>query len=316
MPTSSRLVVKPLVAAVSPRVRGLAEWSPQQKTVALLAIIGQVLEEYAEYLPLTIRQIFYRLVGAHGYAKTERAYKNLGECLNRARRAGLVPFESIRDDGADITIRTGYGSAADLIDRWRSSAKYFRLDRWQNQRRRLVFMVEAAGMKPQIEDAVANYGVPVIPAGGFDSTTAKHDLAKALGDNDGLTEILHIGDHDPSGGHLFLSMAEDVEQLIADMGLDGSAEFTRLAVTPEQIERLHLPTSPAKETDDRAFEGATTQAEAIPPDVLAQIVRDAITERLDLAAFNEVLEREKRIRKSLTGTLDRLIRGRGVEDAP
>jgi hypothetical protein len=280
---------------------------PAAEDLALLEIIRQVLEEYVEYLPLTIRQIFYRLVGAHGYEKTERAYKNLGECLNRARRAGLVPFDTIRDDVAEIVVRTGYESAADLIDTWRRDAETFRLDRWPNQPQRLVLMVEAAGMKPQIENAVGTYRVPVIPSGGFDSLTAKHDLAQALGENDKLTEVLHIGDHDPSGGHLFLSMEEDVEQLIADMGLPGRAEFTRLAVTPEQIRRLRLPTAPPKATDDRAFEGATTQAEAIPPDVLAQIVRDAVTERLDQVAFKKVLEREKCIRKELTEKLARLL---------
>ena len=33
----------------------------------------------ADHLSLTIRQIFYRLVGAHGYEKTEQAYDRLIE---------------------------------------------------------------------------------------------------------------------------------------------------------------------------------------------------------------------------------------------
>ena len=33
-----------------------------------------VLAEYGDHLPLTVRQIFYRLVAAHGYAKSERGY--------------------------------------------------------------------------------------------------------------------------------------------------------------------------------------------------------------------------------------------------
>lgn len=46
-----------------PRVKGFATWRPQKKTLALLEDIDAVLEEYSGYLPLTIRQIFYRLVG-------------------------------------------------------------------------------------------------------------------------------------------------------------------------------------------------------------------------------------------------------------
>jgi hypothetical protein len=81
------------------RVRGFAPWRPSGKSQALLEIVHTILVEYVNYLPLTVRQIFYRLVGAYDYPKTERAYKNLGEKLNRARRAGLVDWAAIRDDG-------------------------------------------------------------------------------------------------------------------------------------------------------------------------------------------------------------------------
>jgi hypothetical protein len=48
------------------RPRGFADWSPRPDTMALLDTVRSVLDEYADYLPLTVRQIFYRLVGAHG----------------------------------------------------------------------------------------------------------------------------------------------------------------------------------------------------------------------------------------------------------
>jgi hypothetical protein len=61
--------------------------------------IDAVLAEYIDQLPLTARQIFYRLVGAYAYSKSERDYKRLQEILVRARRAQIVPFAHIRDDG-------------------------------------------------------------------------------------------------------------------------------------------------------------------------------------------------------------------------
>jgi hypothetical protein len=48
------------------RVRGFAPWRPAPDTLALLDLTRAVLVEYAAYLPLTLRQVFYRLVGAHG----------------------------------------------------------------------------------------------------------------------------------------------------------------------------------------------------------------------------------------------------------
>jgi hypothetical protein len=161
-----------------------------------------------------------------------------------------------------------------------------------------VLLCEAAGMVPQLGSVVEDYGLPVISSGGFESVTEKHKLAVELSDYAEPVEVLHIGDHDPSGAHLFLAMAEDV-QAFADWPIT----FTRLAVIPEQIEELALPTAPAKATDRRAFEGETCQAEAIPPDVLAAIVLDAIQSRLDQSAFDEVIERELAMQLDLDGRL-------------
>ena len=87
------------VTRIRTRARGFAPWNPQAKTLQLLDQVRAVLGEYEDYLPLTIRQIFYRLVGAHSFEKTEQAYERLCETLNRARRARLISMNAIRDDG-------------------------------------------------------------------------------------------------------------------------------------------------------------------------------------------------------------------------
>lgn len=280
------------------RVRGFASWSPRSETLVLLAQVRAVLIEYAAYLPLTVRQIFYRLVGAAGYPKSETAYGRLCETLNRARRAGLIRFDAIRDDGTILREPSAWDGAGEMVRAFIANAEGFRLDRQTGQPRRLLFAIEAAGMVPQIERVTAPFGIAVHSSGGFDSLTAKHDLARMLA-GWGSAEVLHIGDHDPSGVHLFMSMAEDVRALASE----GDIGFARLAVTPEQIEAMGLPTAPAKATDRRAFDGETVQAEAIRPDVLAGIVRQAIESRLDRAAYSAVLAEEETIRTRLMGEL-------------
>ena len=134
-------------------------------------------------------------------------------------------------------------------------------------------------MVPQIERIADPYGISVQSAGGFDSLTCKHDLALKLGEWPAV-EILHIGDYDPSGAHIFSSLAEDVQALARDLGKAGKLMFSRLVVTRRQIDELRLPTAPPKETDRRSFNDTeTVQAEAIPPDVLARIVQNAIDQR-------------------------------------
>ena len=60
------------------RPRGFAPWNPTAESRALIETVRAILDEYRAYLPLTVRQIFYRLVCAHDYEKTEQAYERLG----------------------------------------------------------------------------------------------------------------------------------------------------------------------------------------------------------------------------------------------
>jgi len=251
------------VQRVRTRVRGFAPWSPEKATLALLDQVRGVLSEYANHLPLTIRQIFYRLVGAHDYEKTERAYQRLAEHLNRARRARIIPMTVIRDDGGAISEPDHWDSAEQFMATIHAMANGFTLDHSAGQAIRLVVICEAGGMVPQLERVAHPFGVMVMSGGGFDSTTDRHNFAAALAGHDRPTEVLHIGDHDPSGVSMFLAFLEDVEAFTRELG--GSAIFTRLAVTPQQIGEYRLPTAPPKATDRRAFAGETCQAEALPP---------------------------------------------------
>jgi hypothetical protein len=281
------------------RVRGYAGWKPQAKSLVLLGQVQAILIEYHDHLPLTARQIFYRLVGAHGYPKAETAYDRLCEMLNRARRCGRIPWEHIRDDGTVRRDPHCYQDTDELLRTFAAEVNRFRLDRQDGQPVRLLFAVEAGGMVPQVERIAAAYGISVMSSGGFDSVTAKHELAGAAKEWPAI-EVLHIGDHDPSGVHMFSALAEDVRAFV---GSGHDIRFTRLAVTPEQMEELRLPTAPPKKTDRRAFRGQTAQAEAIAPSIMAGIIRDAINSRIDHAIRADVLQEEEAAKEALSPVL-------------
>ena len=61
------------------------DYRPYGKTRELLDRVGDVLDEYADYLPLTVRQILYLLMARIGYPKD--GYNRLCEVLVNARRA-------------------------------------------------------------------------------------------------------------------------------------------------------------------------------------------------------------------------------------
>jgi hypothetical protein len=282
------------------RVRGYAPWDPKPLTLAVIAKVKEVIAEYA--IALTIRQIFYRLVGKYRYEKTERAYDRLGDYLNRARRAGIIGWDSIRDDGDIVPAIPGFTGPDDFWENVKGWAEDYFVTPVSDTY--VEIWVEAAGMVPQIE-AVANpFGVRVIPGGGFSSTSARRRAARRLIEMVKAGKrvvVLLIGDFDPSGGSIMDVLAEDV---IA-FGV-AEAEFVRLAVTEEQARQYNLPSAPQKQTDKRGEHMAETwQAEALDPDVLAEIVRLALTDLIGDKAVAEAERQTKTDREEILAGIDK-----------
>jgi len=87
----------------------------------------------------------------------------------------------------------------------------------------------------------------------------------------------------------------------ADRDKPGLVEIRRVALTPQQIATLDVTTTPdeIKPTDsrsrafiERGLEPAA-QLEAIPPDALSTVARQAVEHTLDLKVLAESRERER-----------------------
>jgi len=296
------------------RVRGFAPWKPHAKTQAVLDDIQDVLTTLGAYWPLTCRQIGYRLLGYPGYAKTEAHFANVIEIVGRARRAGLIPWDAIRDD--HIYRRGGDGFTG--IDHFRESVKEsaasYALDRQIGQPQHLEIWVEAAGMVPQVASMVDDWSVPVRSTQGFDSITAKQAIARTIALRDISTIIGVIGDHDAHGLAVIDSRSEDVEAFVDGFLTDytkhggdpltGEVEFVWLATRPDQIDSLGLDSKP--HSDSRRADGSikqfvgdsteawdrTVQAEAINPPDLEAIVQKFVEDRFDDTILAKVKTRE------------------------
>jgi hypothetical protein len=277
------------------RVRGFAPWEPRAESRAVLEQAQAIIAEYEPQWPLTLRQVFYALVGRHGFDKTEQAYERLGNYLNRARRAELVPFDAIRDGQTTAIEPLAFTSRAHFIEVAKRLASNYRMDRQTGQAQVLEVWCEAAGMAPQIGQVVDEYGVAVYSSGGFESLTEKYDAAARMALRDRLTVVLLIGDFDPSGLSRMVSFAEDVAALAAGLDCDPEPEFDTILLTREQVARYQLPGAPPKPKDKRGvwLDGEqTVQVEALPPDMLAAEVRRAVTPWIDLEALIEVQRQE------------------------
>ncbi|MEV1049029.1 hypothetical protein [Streptomyces sp. NPDC049916] len=263
--------------------------------------MDQVLERYSAQLPLTIRRVWYSLISNGVMVKEERTYKQTVELLGMARRSGRIPWEALCDDTEIRAEPLAYEGPDDFRAGLRRAALEYRLGRQAGQPVRLEIVCETAGMVPQLVAVADAYGVPVGSGSGFNALPAKRGaVLRAAADGHREVRVFVVSDWDPSGVHLFSALAEDVTAFAAVDRPGTEVVFERLAVTEQQIAEYQLPTAPQKASDRRSFSGtSTTQAEALPPDVLADVLKTAIAAHRDTRVLAAVLEREEEERRRL-----------------
>jgi hypothetical protein len=284
------------------RDRGYITWRPTRRICAKLDVVQGVLATYHDQLPMTVRQIFYVLVARLVIQKTALEYRNLAYVLRKARRARIIPFEHVHDQGSTLPgALLGFSDAGDLAWLIRHEVRTFDLDPLTAQPHPVILWCEAAGMLAQLKRVGAPYGVDAIAGGGFDSITDKWKIVQLVREAGRPFEVLHVGDLDRHGESIFEVLAEDVPAFDEH---EGNVSFTRVAVTPEQI-RLH-------ELPEDFEKPGVVQAEALPPDVLAQIVDAAIRERLDL----DLVAETKQLSASIRADHEARLRVAGLWGAP
>jgi hypothetical protein len=241
----------------------------------------------------------------------------LCEYLNRARRAKQIPFEHIRDDGISVIDHAHYADENAFYKHIHDEGKAYKRDKLTRQKVNIRVYCEAAGMMPQLERVCEPYSIPVYSCSGFDSLSAKYKLKefcwRQFVYKGRPTVILHLGDHDPSGESIFNDgLVQDIHAFLAEdvphKDPREVADFERVALVEEHVERYSLETEPPKATDSRTanWKGARTgacQLEALPPDKLAELLETAIKRRLDMTVYREDLKAEEEERRRITKAL-------------
>lgn len=306
------------------------QWCPRPEA---LELIGQVQNVIANSTyQVSVRFLFYRLVGLHGYPKTELAYKNLAELLVKARRAQLIPFSDIADSDPMLGMgATGFTGRASFL-RMKRSANGYDLDPQIGQPYYIELWSEDAGSVPMLAGMTSRYPVDIYSTGGFSSVTVTHAIAKRVMGRELPTIFLHIGDFDPSGESIFKSMSQDVGSFIAhETGCyfdeetgetemnDGGPDFRpiRVALTREQANRWNLETAPPKRSDSRSrnWVGETVQVQAMSEDQMRTVVTEAILDHYDTDQA-EWLARKSRYQQKQIAPLLRDAVDRVIEDLP
>ncbi|MGO9154113.1 hypothetical protein [Mycobacterium sp.] len=259
---------------------------------------GRVLDEARVIVesydtPVTLRQLFYRLVAAELLPNVASAYKRLSAVTAEARRDGTFP--ELSDRTRQVHEYQTFFSPRHAVDYVR---RIYRRDRTENQDVSLYLGVEKNGIVSQLQAWFGRpLGLPILALGGYASQSYADEVAAHVEQQNRPAVLLYAGDHDPSGW--------DIPRDFVDR-TDCWKHVHRVALTPEQIDEHDLPEAMGKETDSRKTGfvqrfGRLVQVEldALPPDVLRRLYQDALDSYWDESTFEAVIEREATERAEL-----------------
>lgn len=254
--------------------------------------------------PMTVRQVFYRMVSEGLIAKKESEYGNVvSRLLTQMRRDDEIPFGWIADNTRWMRKPDSYSDVESFLD---IVSRSYRRSLWDSQDAYVEMWLEKDALAGVLMDVTGPWDVPLMVTRGYPSVSFLFEAAEAMSYQRKPAYLYYLGDHDPSG----VDIPRFVEQSIRERAPNIDLHFERLAVNEDQIRTYDLLTRPTKKTDSRSksFEGESVEVDALPPDVLRAIASTAIEQHIDLDRLEwmRAVENEER---ALIKRMTKLKRG-------
>lgn len=266
----------------------------QRAKLRLVEIASRIIEEYtAKGYNLTLRQVYYQLVARDIIPNNERSYENLGSLISNARLAGLISWKAIEDRTRNLRGASHWTTPGGIIH---SAASSYNLDKWEGQEYRVEVWVEKDALVDVVGRACGKLDLNYFSCRGYVSQSEMWEASQRLIDyqRDGQQPvIIHLGDHDPSG----IDMSRDIQERLEMF--EAEPIFRRVALNMDQIRLYEPPPNPAKVTDSRAngyikrFGHESWELDALPPEVISDLITNTATEYLDADRFNQIVDEQE-----------------------
>lgn len=262
-------------------------------------LIDTAREVLTEYRPMTVRQIYYRLVSRQIIKNNRSQYQAVSRALVAARKEGSIPWSWVEDR---LRIPRGVSMWEDLRSFSETARRSYRRDVWDTQPNYVECWLEKDALSGIFGDILRPYGVTLNVGRGYDGWSSIHNAANRYGDGDGVY-VLYFGDFDPSGIDIARSLGERLRFF------DCLPEIEMCALLEEDIYRYDLPPDFTKAKDSRSpsfvsrYGDVAVELDALPVEVLQDRIREGIEDLMDLDALDGVKTDERREREYLTEAL-------------
>ena len=240
----------------------------------------------------SVRHVFYLMAVEGIVEKSQKGYNKIVYALGRMRKDGDIPYHWIVDNTRWMMKSASFDSTEEFIQ---NCVKTYRKSLWSDAEVTVEVWCESDSIAGVLIDITDEWDVPLMATKGFSSLSFTHAAAESLSAVGRPAFIYYFGDYDPSGKHI----AKDTEKKLRKHATV-DIHFEQLGVLPWQIDEWNLPGKPPKNGDSRAknFKGECVEVEAIPPNTLKGICKEAIMrhldqDRVDRLRVIEGLEREQ-----------------------
>ena len=277
----------------------------------LAALDAALVQIVASNSPITVRGVFYQAVGRGLVPKDEtKGYRLVQRRLMKLRETGDIPYGWIADRSRRVLGHARYQDAADFA---RTVKTRYRQDYWTESEEFVEIWIEKDALAGVVAPVVIDeFGLDLYVTRGFASVTYLQEAAEDIALEGRPVYVYLFTDYDPAGRNIADKVAEELE----DRSCDSEVCVERVAVTPEQIEELKLPTRPTKRSSRRAptyYEAThgdvSVELDTIPPPELRRLVTECILRHMDPWRLEQMRMVEQQEREGLA----RLLAGGGAE---
>jgi hypothetical protein len=260
---------------------------------------------------LSVRQVHYQLLNdrpkislrsGDRYENTKECYQNqLIAILAKMRKSGLIPYERIIDETRPEILNNFYGNSAEFIKREYDNflGNYYR-NLTQSQPHHIEIICEKLTLKNLIHETTAEFTIPLTIGRGYSSLSALHRIAARYwkSGKDKLV-LLILSDLDPDGDAIATSLTRTFRDEF-DIP-ENKITALRVALSPWQVEELSIPPQMTAKKSSSKYQGfvkergsdAVYELEAVPPEKLKELLRDAIISILDIDLYNAEIQKER-----------------------
>lgn len=285
---------------------------PYRRTEILTAAIVDVFEDFEG--SMSTRQVSYQLVSRGDVENCKPAFDRVQRLLVAMRRDGQIPYERVVDRTRGKHQRAGWDGVTDIMS---SVAEQYRRNLWAHQRTVVQVACEKQALEGIFAEQVDEYGASLWTMRGYSSESFAFEWAteiRRLNDAGSSVVIAYFGDFDPSG----LDIEQDCKKKLERFG----AEFiwNREGLLWEDFDRFNLVNVPVKQKDTRAkkylerYGNRAAELDALRPDELRTRIARAITDHIDVEAWERLRRTERVERESLklvTNNWDRAVKAAG-----